>query len=173
METIQYSLSNSRSYSINLDSVIYTHTYSKNEKITIDKNKNLERNVVEEIYTKIEKKNKETSKKETPNKETQIPKHQHSYTKNKVNAIDSSIFDKECLQRYGDTFCILFELNDSDFEARMFKESQLRCIKYISKRNLYNEIPNFLKDRFTVVIIEKSKKNEKHDITSTHTRATF
>jgi hypothetical protein len=176
METIQYSLSNSRSYSINLNScLVYTHTYSKNEKITIDK-ETLQRNVVEEIYTKIEKKQTKDDPqkyKEQPTYKEKKCKEQKYNSKNKKKQIDTSIFDTECLERYGDIFCILFELDAEDtdlFEIRMFKEAQLRCIKYTKKQNLHNDIPNFLKDGYTVVIIEKNKKDEKYDISCTHSR---
>jgi hypothetical protein len=156
--------------------VVYTHTYSKNEKIIIDKDKSIERNVVEEIYTKIEKKNgnfkpqkHQQHKQHHQHKQHQQQRQQKEKVANKQKSVDTSIFDARCIDMYGETFCILFGLSNI-IEVRMFRDGELRCIKYTTKECLHNDIPIFIKDGYTVVVIEENKKNKKYDIICTHSK---
>lgn len=90
METIQYSLNKNSTYSIDLNSSIYT-TLPPNDII----------GTLPSISSKIY----------TPSK---IQLHK-TKTSTKLN----NTFDKHCLETYGNKTCILFELDDGTIEIRL------------------------------------------------------
>lgn len=133
METIQYSLKKNSTYSIDLKSAICT-TLPSNDIVGkgVDK-KNFQRKS-SKIYTHVE----------IPNK---IQLHK-TKTSTKLN----NIFDKHCLETYGNKTCILFELDDDTIEIRLL--DNLYQLKYTGKNKLYIVIPSLLEKLYTVVLVQ-------------------
>lgn len=141
METIQYSLKKNSTYSIDLKSAICT-TLPSNDivgKGTLPSNgkgvdkKNFQRKS-SKIYTHVE----------IPNK---IQLHK-TKTSTKLN----NIFDKHCLETYGNKTCILFELDNDTIEIRLL--DNLYQLKYTGKNKLYIVIPSLLEKLYTVVLVQ-------------------
>jgi hypothetical protein len=144
METIQYSLNNTNTYSINVTNIISkNHTLHEiKQDIIISKNKN------------------------TNNKEIIQNK-----SKAKINDINN-IFDKHCLNLYGSKTCILFYENNYNIEVRLLDKidknlNEIIKFEKIKEDALYKIIPFYLEKKYTVVII-KSTSQHKKEITDIH-----
>jgi hypothetical protein len=122
METIQYSLNKNSTYSIDLNSSIYTSS---------------------KIYT--------------PSK---IQLHK-TKTSTKLN----NIFDKHCLETYGNKTCILFELDDGTIEIRLLDN---KPNTYTRKNKLYIVIPSLLEKLYTVVLVQMIQKTNAKEIVAIH-----
>lgn len=128
METIQYSLKKNSTYSIDLKSSIYT---------TLPSNEGTFQRKSPKIYTRGT----------IPNK----------MLLNKTSTKLNNIFDKHCLETYGNKTCILFELDDDTIEIRLLdKLYQLKLyqLKYTGKNKLYIVIPSLLEKLYTVVLVQ-------------------
>jgi hypothetical protein len=85
----------------------------------------------------------------------------------KINNI--TIYDKECLERYGPKTCILLESYDK-------KKVKMYEIRYLDKADtkgdvmfsdhLYEMIPYLLSESYTVVVVDKVE--QKYEITAIH-----
>jgi hypothetical protein len=81
---------------------------------------------------------------------------------------ESSQFDKECLQRYGEKTCILYQLDNSGvlFEVRSLDTGNTSDKYTVEKRCFHKLIPKMLFQKYTVVIIEQIDCVK--DITAVH-----
>ena len=164
METIQYSLKKNSTYSIDLKSSICT-TLPSNDivgKGTLPSNegtKNFQRKS-SNIYTQVPlPKSSIKGKVPLPNKMFK--------TSTKLN----NIFDKHCLETYGNKTCILFELDDDTIEIRLLdKLYQLKLyqLKYTGKNKLYIVIPSLLEKLYTVVLVQIIQKTNAKEIVAIH-----
>lgn len=151
METANYSLNNKNTYIIK--------TYDKYNNIKTEINLNDTNNVLktfDNIKIKYDNKNS--------NSNTKID----NKLKQKTN---THIFDKHCIELYGDRTCILFHIDLLNIEVRLLdhiRYNKDKGIRYINKNSLYNEIPNFLKNNYTVVLVEYLLSTNTYEITTIH-----
>ena len=144
METIQYSLKKNGTYSIDLKSSIY-NLPSTNE-----------------IYTYSNK------TKQTFNKTKQVIK--NDTLPSKLN----NIFDKHCIEAYGEKTCILFELDDDNIEIRLLDKGEEPTgsagyqLKYTRRNKLYIIIPSLLEKLYTVVLVQMIQKTNTKEIVAIH-----
>lgn len=90
-------------------------------------------------------------------------------TKTKYN--NTHLFDKHCIELYGDKSCILFHIDLLNIEVRLLdyiRYNKFGGIKYINKSCLYNEIPNLLKNNYTVILVEHLLTTNTYEITTIH-----
>jgi hypothetical protein len=84
---------------------------------------------------------------------------------------NTHLFDKHCIELYGNKTCILYHVDLLNIEVRLLDQIRYNknySVKYINKSYLYNEIPNLLKNNYTVVLVEKLLNTNIIDITSVH-----
>jgi len=143
METIQYSLKKNSTYSIDLKSSICT-TLPSND---IVGKGTLSSKSSKKIYTQVQ----------IPNK---IQLHK-TKTSTKLN----NIFDKHCLETYGNKTCILFELDDGTIEIRLLDN---KPNTYTGKNKLYIVIPSLLEKLYTVVLVQIIQKTNAKEIVAIH-----
>ena len=154
METIQYSLKKNSTYSIDLKSSICTTLPSNDivgkgtlpSQIGID-TKNFKRKS-SNIYTQVQ----------IPNKML--------LNKTKTSTKLNNIFDKHCLETYGNKTCILFELDNDTIEIRLL--DNLYQLKYTGKNKLYIVIPSLLEKLYTVVLVQMIQKSNAKEIVAIH-----
>ena len=154
METIQYSLKKNSTYSIDLKSSICTTLPSNDivgkgtlpSQIGID-TKNFQRKS-SNIYTQVQ----------IPNKML--------LNKTKTSTKLNNIFDKHCLETYGNKTCILFELDNDTVEIRLL--DNLYQLKYTGKNKLYIVIPSLLEKLYTVVLVQMIQKTNAKEIVAIH-----
>jgi hypothetical protein len=77
--------------------------------------------------------------------------------------------ETECLQKHGEKTCIFFPVNitcsaNNKFEVRHLDKASMQ--KFITRKDFYQVIHDYLKDKYTVVIVENVNGN--NTITSTH-----
>jgi hypothetical protein len=77
----------------------------------------------------------------------------------------TDIFDKYCLDTYGNRTCILFETDTNKFEVRFLNKQSKNTIY---RNSFYKEIPNLVEDRYTVVVVENIQKINKKEIVAIH-----
>lgn len=82
------------------------------------------------------------------------------------------VYDKECIERYGRKTCIIIQkTNLQKYEMRLLekiKEGKIETYE-IEKNSFYYLIPNLLKYRYTVVIVEELPVEGNHkEITAVH-----
>lgn len=77
----------------------------------------------------------------------------------------TDIFDKYCLDTYGNRTCILFEIDTNKFEVRFLNKQSKNTIY---RNCFYKEIPNLVEDRYTVVVVENIPKINKKEIVAIH-----
>jgi hypothetical protein len=70
-------------------------------------------------------------------------------------AIDYDDINKECIAKYGLKSCILYEKNENVYESRVLDNSLDN--KYINKYECAELIPNLLKQKYTIIIIENQE----------------
>jgi|Laugrespbdmm15sn_2_1035079.scaffolds.fasta_scaffold00824_6 hypothetical protein len=90
---------------------------------------------------------------------------------NKTSTKLNNIFDKHCLETYGNKTCILFELDDDTIEIRLLdKLYQLKLyqLKYTGKNKLYIVIPSLLEKLYTVVLVKMIQKTNAKEIVAIH-----
>ena len=90
---------------------------------------------------------------------------------NKTSTKLNNIFDKHCLETYGNKTCILFELDDDTIEIRLLdKLYQLKLyqLKYTGKNKLYIVIPSLLEKLYTVVLVQMIQKTNAKEIVAIH-----
>lgn len=63
--------------------------------------------------------------------------------------------DKECIAKYGLRSCVLYEKNRMIYESRMLDNP--RKNKYINKHECAELIPDLLKQKYTIIIIENKE----------------
>lgn len=150
METVNYSLNNKNTYIIKTYDK-YNHNNTKNEiklnntEIKYD-NTTIKYNNIEIKYDNPEKK--------------KINKYKNTH-----------IFDKHCIELYGDRTCILFHVDLLNIEVRLLdhiRYNKNNGVKHINKNSLYNEIPNLLKNNYTVILVEYLLNTNTHEITTIH-----
>lgn len=154
METIQYSLKKNSTYSIDLKSSICTTLPSNDivgkgtlhSKIGID-TKNFKRKS-SNIYTQVQ----------IPNKML--------LNKTKTSTKLNNIFDKHCLETYGNKTCILFELDNDTVEIRLLDNNAKNT--YTGKNKLYIVIPTLLEKLYTVVLVQMIQKTNAKEIVAIH-----
>lgn len=149
METVKYSLNNEK--------YIISH-YNK-----FDKN-----NITEDTFNNTKQKINNNITEQNFN---------NNITEQKTNNIieqnfnNTYLFDKHCIEFYGEKTCILFHLDLSTIEIRLLdkiKYNKDYQTTYIDKKLLYNEIPSLLKKNYTVVLIEYIPNTKTNEITSIH-----
>ena len=86
----------------------------------------------------------------------------------KININNTHLFDNYCIELYGYRTCILFHIDLNNIEVRLLDSINYDQIKYINKNSLYNEIPNLLKNNYTVVLVEKLLDTNTTEITTIH-----
>mgnify|MGYP000754694550 CR=1 FL=1 len=86
----------------------------------------------------------------------------------KININNTHLFDNYCIELYGYKTCILFHIDLNNIEVRLLDRINYDQIKYINKKSLYNEIPNLLKNNYTVVLVEKLLDTNTTEITTIH-----
>jgi hypothetical protein len=86
----------------------------------------------------------------------------------KININNTHLFDNYCIELYGYRTCILFHIDLNNIEVRLLDRINYDQIKYINKKSLYNEIPNLLKNNYTVVLVEKLLDTNTTEITTIH-----
>ena len=86
----------------------------------------------------------------------------------KININNTHLFDNYCIELYGYRTCILFHIDLNNIEVRLLDRINYDQIKYINKNSLYNEIPNLLKNNYTVVLVEKLLDTNTTEITTIH-----
>jgi len=86
----------------------------------------------------------------------------------KININNTHLFDNYCIELYGYRTCILFHIDLNNIEVRLLDRINYDQIKYINKKSLYNEIPNLLKNNYTVVLVEKLLNTNTTEITTIH-----
>ena len=154
METIQYSLKKNSTYSIDLKSSICTTLPSNDivgkgtlpSQIGID-TKNFKRKS-SNIYTQVQ----------IPNKML--------LNKTKTSTKLNNIFDKHCLETYGNKTCILFELDNDTVEIRLLDNNAKNT--YTGKNKLYIVIPSLLEKLYTVVLVQIIQKTNAKEIVAIH-----
>jgi len=118
---------------------------------SLNKNSTYSIDLKSSIYTKSSKKIY------TPNK---IQLHK-TKTSTKLN----NIFDKHCLETYGNKTCILFELDDGTIEIRLLDN---KPNTYTGKNKLYIIIPSLLEKLYTVVLVQMIQKTNAKEIVAIH-----
>lgn len=143
METVNYSLNNKTTYIIK--------TYDKY-------NQNNTKNEIKLNNTEINLNNAEITL-------------NNSKTNSKKKYNNTHLFDKHCIELYGDKTCILFHIDLFNIEVRLLDHIRYNKndgVKYINKNSLYNEIPNLLKNNYTVVLVEYLLNTNTYEITTIH-----
>lgn len=85
--------------------------------------------------------------------------------------INTHSFDKHCIESYGNKSCILFHIDSFNIEVRLLDHIRYNKnypVRYINKNSLYNEIPNLLKNNYTVILVEYIINTRTTEITSIH-----
>jgi hypothetical protein len=133
METIQYSLKNTNAYSININNIISKKLNVTSDNYTIQDKKNINK----EIKTLKEKINEQKINEE------------------KIND-NNNIFDKHCLNLYGLKTCILFYEDNYNIEVRLLDKINTydNTFQKIKEDSLYKDIPFFLENKYTVIIVK-------------------
>ena len=135
METIQYSLKKNSTYSIDLKSSI--RTLPSND-------------VIVKGTLQMENHNN------TSTKNIQIYKHSNKTNKITKTKTTNDIFDKHCIETYGEKTCILFELDNDNIEMRLL--DNIYQLKYTNRNKLYTIIPSLLEHLYTVVLVQIIQK---------------
>jgi hypothetical protein len=86
--------------------------------------------------------------------------------KNKTVTKPNNIFDKHCIETYGEKTCILFELDDDNIEIRLL--DNLYQLKYTRRNKLYIIIPTLLEKLYTVVLVQIIQKTNTKEIVAIH-----
>lgn len=81
---------------------------------------------------------------------------------------NTHLFDKHCIELYGNKSCILFHIDLFNIEVRLLDCIKYNPVRYINKNSLYNEIPNLLKNNYTVILVEHVLNTNTKEITSIH-----
>lgn len=134
METIQYSLKNDTDYSIDIHLAL---KYS--QKKQRQKNKNVIQNnlVIEE--SKYNNNNNNNNN------------YNYNYDDDDDKNDKNAIFDKPCLDIYGDRTCILFEISKDMFQLRFLDKNNN---KIVNRTEFYIQIPTLLEKLYTVIVVE-------------------
>ena len=85
-----------------------------------------------------------------------------SRKKKEIIVDPNSIFDKHCLELYGEKTCILFELENNLYQLRYLNKN---TAKNINKNDFYIQIPTLVESSYTVVVVENIKDINKKNIT--------
>jgi hypothetical protein len=64
----------------------------------------------------------------------------------------NAIFDKACLDIYGNRTCIFFEISKDIFQLRFLDNTKN---KIINRQEFYIQIPSLLEKLYTVILVEK------------------
>jgi hypothetical protein len=81
---------------------------------------------------------------------------------------ESSKYDKECLERYGEKTCIIVH-KDEQCELRLLDKVRKHGeVSYVTKSSLYQTIPDLLMTKYTVVVVEYLEQNNQKEITAVH-----
>ena len=138
METIQYSLKNNTDYSIDIRLAL---KYSQAKQRQRDKNFIQNSLVIEETKTAeyTEQSEYNFSSKNTNNN------YRDEDDKN-------AIFDKPCLDIYGNRTCILFEISKDVFQLRFLDKNRN---KMVNRTEFYIQIPTLVEKLYTVIVVEK------------------
>jgi hypothetical protein len=84
-----------------------------------------------------------------------------SRKKKEIIVDPNSIFDKHCLELYGEKTCILFELENNLYQLRYLNKN---TAKNINKNDFYIQIPTLVESSYTVVVVENIKDINKKNI---------
>lgn len=122
METIQYSLKNNISIDIRLALKYSQSRQRQKEKTQVQNNL-----VIQD--PKLDDNSKETNKLDK-----------------------NAIFDKPCLDIYGNRTCILFEISKDIFQLRFLDKT---TNKTVNRNEFYIQIPTLVEKLYTVIVVEK------------------
>jgi hypothetical protein len=93
-------------------------------------------------------------------------------SRKKKDIVDpNSIFDKHCLELYGEKTCIIFELENGLYQLRYLNtidEITIDKAKNINKNDFYIQIPTLVESLYTVVVVEHIKDIGKKEIVAIH-----
>jgi hypothetical protein len=92
-------------------------------------------------------------------KYTQTKQHQKNTIQNnlvieesKINDDEkNAIFDKPCLDIYGNRTCIFFEISKDIFQLRFLNNNKNRIV---NRKEFYIQIPSLLEKSYTVIVVE-------------------
>jgi hypothetical protein len=79
----------------------------------------------------------------------------------------NNIFDKHCIDTYGEKCCLLYYIDSENIEVRLL-DRLFNPAYIIQKNKLYKVIPDYLSRKYTVVVVEMIESIGKKDITSIH-----
>ena len=135
METIQYSLKNNISIDIRL-ALKYNQTKPLNKNNLV---------IEESKYNDNDNDNDSDNDNDNDN-------YNYNYNKDDYDNDDkNAIFDKPCLDIYGNRTCILFEISKDMFQLRFLDNNKN---KMINKTEFYIQIPTLLEKLYTVIVVE-------------------
>lgn len=85
----------------------------------------------------------------------------------------NSIFDKHCLELYGEKTCIIFELENGLYQLRYLNTidttiGKTCTTKNINKNDFYIQIPTLVESSYTVVVVDHIKDTCKREIVAIH-----
>ena len=96
---------------------------------------------------------------------------EQKYNNTRQRYKNTHLFDKHCIELYGNKTCILFHIDSFNIEVRLLDHIRYNKnypVRYINKNSLYNEIPNLIKNNYTVIIVEHILNTNTTEITSIH-----
>ena len=101
----------------------------------------------------------------TPNIICDPPRYNINLFRHNTFEYDSSLYDNYCINLYGTKTCILFQMKEQ-YEIRMMDKTEKKTVT-TSKDVLYMLIPNLIRYKYTVVIVEEIN-GHRHEITAIH-----
>jgi hypothetical protein len=107
--------------------------------------------------------------KEVPQKIYTLPSSNYKISSHKTKTnkkCQNDIFDKHCIETYGEKTCILFELDDDNIEIRLL--DNIYQLKYTRQNKLYIIIPSLLEKLYTVVLVQMIHKTNTKEIVAIH-----
>ena len=144
METIQYSLKNSDYTDLSID-LNNTISNSINNTISNTISNSISNSIKDKKFTNINRQENEIDTKVDYN----------------------NIFDKYCLDIYGEKTCIFFEISHDLFEMR-FLDVTDKNFNNIKRSNFYINIPKLVEKAYTVVIVENIQITNIKEIVAIH-----
>lgn len=190
METIQYSLKNSKfSIDINLykgKNGDFSYQYKYNTQKTNDQKENYQKEHDEDLNKNIEilknnfktandniEKLKEKVKENNINLSNKTTDDDNDDNDDNVNCDieeldnkNNSKYDNYCKRVYGVRSCIFYEINPNIFEIRYLDKEKSN--ERIPRSQLYIYIPKLIAELYTVIIVEYLEKTHTNEIVAIH-----
>jgi hypothetical protein len=91
----------------------------------------------------------------------------YDFNREKMAELDVTIHDEYCRKMYGERSCLLVDMNGEEklYEVRMLDKLDQRSTT-TSKKYFHTLIPNLLKFKYTVIIVEMIENN--YEIMAVH-----